>query len=306
MSHKIAVGSGLLDSLGPHSSFLGVRAPRDGLREARAVIVPAPYDGTTTYRSGTREGPRAILQASRELEWFDEETETEAFRAGIATLEELPVTVSSPRDMVAVVREAGRQLFALDRLPVLLGGEHLLSLGMIEAAQERFPGLTVLHLDAHADLRENYQGSSYSNACVMRHVAEFAGIVQVGVRSLSREEHEFMAQRGIPCYFAHRLHRNPDLWERAVESLKSPVYISIDLDVFDPSIMPAVGTPEPGGLGWHEVLGLLREVISRFRVVGFDVMELMPLPHQAAPDYLAARLVYKLLSYIFMDNVPSS
>jgi agmatinase len=306
MSHLKKMGSRLLENLGPHSSFLGLRSTEEAFAGARAVIVPAPYDGTTTYRSGTREGPRAILQASRELEFFDEETRTEAHRQGIVTLEELPVVVSSPRDMVELVREVGEAIFDAEKMPVLLGGEHLLSLGMIEAAAARFHGLKVLHLDAHADLREKYQGSRYSNACVMRHVTRHAPIVQVGIRALSREEFELIQHRNIPCFFAYQLRQEPGLREEIVSRLDGFVYISIDLDVFDPSIMPAVGTPEPGGLGWYEVLALLRQVAGKCRLVGFDVMELLPIPQTAAPDFLAARLVYKLLSYIFMDNPHAS
>jgi len=302
MSSLKKMGSRLLENLGPHSSFLGLRSSEEAWAGARAVIVPAPYDGTTTYRTGTREGPRAILHASRELEFFDEETGTEAYRQGIVTLEELPVTVSSPKDMVSLVREVGEAIFIAGKMPVLLGGEHLLSLGMVEAAAERFPGVKVLHLDAHADLREKYQGSRYSNACVMRHITRHAPIVQVGIRSLSKEELDFIQDRKIPCFFAHQLQQDPGFRDEIVSCLDGFVYISIDLDVFDPSIMPAVGTPEPGGPGWYEVLALLRRVIGKCQIVGFDVMELLPIPQIVAPDFLAARLVYKLLSYIFMDN----
>ena len=306
MSHLKKMGSRFLANLGPHSAFLGERFSEESFVNARAVIVPVPYDGTTTYRAGTREGPRAILQASRELEFFDEETGIEAYRQGIATLEELPVTVSSPKDMVGLVREVGDELLGLGKMPVLLGGEHLLSLGMIEAAAARFPGLMVLHLDAHADIREEYQGSSYSNACVMRHVAGHVPIVQVGIRSLSKEEYEYIEDRKIPCFFAYQLQQKPELWDSIVRSLEGDLYVSIDLDVFDPSLMPAVGTPEPGGVGWYEVLRLLNRVSKKCRIVGFDVMELLPIPQMVAPDFLAARLVYKLLSYIFMDNVHPS
>jgi agmatinase len=276
----------------------------ESLEAARAVIVPVPYDGTTTYRAGTREGPRAILAASRELEFFDEETLTEAYRCGIATLGEVEVTVASPKAMVDRVRRVGDILLESGKIPVLLGGEHLLTLGMIEAVCSRFPDVTILHFDAHADLRDEYQGSPYSNACVMRLVANHAKLVQVGIRALTKEEYAFAQECDIPCFLAHLLHKKPELWKEIPALLGSKVYVSIDLDVFDPSIMPAVGTPEPGGLGWYEVLRLLREVASRCEIVGFDVMELLPLPQMVAPDILAARLVYKLLSYIFMDNDP--
>lgn len=288
--------------LGPSQNFLGLSAEQADLDRARAVIVPAPYDATTTFRSGTREGPRAILQASRELETYDEETRTEIYRCGIATLEQLAVTVASPRLMVERVRTVAAALFAAGKLPVLLGGEHLLSLGMIEAARARYPDLTILHLDAHADLRSSYQESAYSNACVMRLAQERTPLVQVGIRALTREEDQYIVEQGIPCYQAHQLHHEPELWRGIARHLSAQVYITIDLDAFDPSIMPAVGTPEPGGLGWYDVLRLLREVAETTSVVGFDVMELLPLPHQAAPDLLAARLVYKLLAYILMDK----
>jgi len=303
MSHLKKMGSRFVPSLGPHSAFLGQRTTEEAFARARAVVDPVPYDGTTTFRTGTREGPRAILHASRELEFFDEETGSEAYRHGIETLEELPVTVSSPKDMVGLVREVGEELFALEKLPVLLGGEHLLSLGMIEAAAARYPKLTVLHLDANADLRAEYQGSSYSNACVMRHVIAYAPLVQVGIRALSQEEYDFIQSRRIPCFFAYRLQQEPALWDAVLNELEGFVYLSVDLDVFDPSCMPAVGTPEPGGLGWYEVLKLCRRVVEKCTIVGFDVMELLPAPQSVAPDVLAARLVYKLLSYIFMDKV---
>jgi len=295
------MGSEPIERLVPHYSFLGLPVRQEAFNDSRAVILPVPYDGTTTYRTGTREGPRAILQASRELELFDEETCTEAYREGIFTVGELGVTVASPRDMVERVRRAGEFLLSHSKLPVLLGGEHLLSLGMIQAVVEKFRNLTILHLDAHADLREEYQGSAYSNACVMRHALKRAPLVQVGIRSLSADEYDVIKARNIPCFFAHQLSAKNG-WREVVGRLGPEVYISIDLDVFDPSCMPAVGTPEPGGMTWQEVTALLREVARDRQVVGFDVMELLPIPHLAAPDFLAARLVYKLLSYIFLDK----
>lgn len=304
MESPKTLGSRLEDWPGPHYSFLGLPPSWEALDRSRAVIVPVPYDGTTTYRAGTREGPRAILCASKELEYFDEETGVEACRQGIATLGELEVTVASPREMVDRVRAAGESVLAAGKIPVLLGGEHLLSLGMIQAVSARFPDVTVLHLDAHADLRDSYQGSRYSNACVMRLAADHARIVAVGVRALSREEAAFIEERQISCYYAHQLYRSPHLWEEIPRLLGPRVYVTIDLDAFDPSIMPAVGTPEPGGLGWYEVLGLLRAVAGARDIVGFDVMELSPIPQMIAPDLLAARLTYKLLTYILMDKNP--
>jgi len=303
MSENKKMGTKAFGTLGPHCSFLGLPSTATDFNSARAVIIPAPFDGTTTYRAGTREGPRAILSASRELEFFDEETGTEVFREGIFTLEELPVNVSSPREMVREVREACEFVAEAGKLPVLLGGEHLLSLGMVEALAKKYPDLKILHLDAHSDLREEYQGSAYSNACIMRLASRHASLVQVGIRALTREEYEFIELNHIPCFFAYKLHRDPTLWRAIPEILDGAnVYISIDLDAFDPAIMPAVGTPEPGGLGWYETLAMLREVIGRANIVGFDIMELLPVPQNPPSEFFAARLLYKLLSYIFMDK----
>ncbi len=299
MSSETMMGSRLRECLGPHSSFLGLSAAEFTLENARAVLIPVPYDGTTTYRAGTREGPRAILAASKELEPYDEETETEAFRCGIATLEELPVIVTSPREMVDSVCEVGDAVLTTGKLPVLLGGEHLMSLGMIRAVARHYDDFCILHLDAHSDLRTEYQGSAYSNACIMRCALEYAPIVQVGIRSTTIEEHRFIRDRKIPCFFAHELHRDPGLFERIVEHLGPRVYVSVDLDVFDPSVMPAVGTPEPGGLSWYQVTDLLRAVVKEREVIGLDFMELNPVPQLIAPDFLAARLIYKTLSYVF-------
>ncbi len=209
MSSSLFEGAEIPEWLGPPSSFLGLRSPEADFDKARAVIVPAPYDGTTTFRAGTREGPRAILVASRELECYDEETGTEAWRQGIATLDELAVNVASPRDMVNNVRQAGEFVLTAGKLPVLVGGEHLLSLGMIEAIAARYGDFTILHLDAHADLRPSYQGSSYSNACVMFQALKHASLVQVGIRAITGEDHQLVRERGIPCFLAYKLWQDP-------------------------------------------------------------------------------------------------
>ncbi|MEJ5348794.1 MAG: agmatinase [Desulfosoma sp.] len=296
------LGAEVMDHLGPCLSFLGLPEYSRPVNEARAVIVAAPYDGTTTFRAGTREGPRAILAASRELECYEEDTGTEPYRYGIATLGELRVTAVSPRDMVERVHAVGKALLAAEKIPVLLGGEHLMSLGMIQAAAARFHSLTVLHLDAHPDLRASYQETPFSNACVMRHVLDSVHLVQVGLRSMTREEHELIREKAIPAFFAEEVVRDSHTIPRILDLLGPDVYVTIDLDVLDPSIMPAVGTPEPGGLGWYDLLSLLRAVTTQKRIVGFDVMELCPIPGMVAPDFLAARLVHKMLAHIFLDK----
>lgn len=297
------LGTEVMRHIGPCLSFLGLPEYSQSVETARAVIVAAPYDGTTTFRSGTREGPRAILAASRELECYEEDTGTEPYRQGIATLGEIQVTAASPRDMVERVRAVGTALFAAEKTPVLLGGEHLMALGMIQAACEHFGPLTVLHLDAHPDLRESYQHTPFSNACVMRHVLDMATLVQVGLRSMTREEHDLVRHRAIPSFFAEEVVRDASVVSRILNALGPEVYVTIDLDVLDPSIMPAVGTPEPGGLGWYDLLSIIRAVTAHRRVVGFDVMELCPIPGMVAPDFLAARLIHKILAHIFLDKL---
>ncbi len=305
---EAAVDSGESLNLGgsPYS-FMALKSDVESWKASRAVIIPVPYDGTTTFVSGTREGPRAIIMASRELEPYDEEMEIEPCEYGIFTLDELPVNVKSPEDMLEIVKRAGLTVLQSGKIPVLLGGEHLMTLGMIFALKDFFSGdnITVLHLDAHADLKDEYQGSKYSNACVIRRVMDFFPTVSAGIRSLTREEHEFAIQENIPIYFAKNLIEDPSLWDSVLSNLSNQVYITVDLDVLDPSDMPAVGTPEPGGVKWYDLIGFLKKVCLSRRVVGFDVMELCPIPGMTFPNFTAARLVYKILAYIFSSSLKS-
>ncbi|MFP3869685.1 MAG: agmatinase [Syntrophobacteria bacterium] len=283
--------------------FAGREAAAPDLESARVLIIPVPYDGTTTYLSGTRQGPAAILRASQQLELFDEETGQQLSGARIATLEEVEVDAGSPQSMVARVRAIGEKALDCGLFPLMLGGEHLLSLGIIQAVAGRVDGFSILQLDAHADLRKTYQGTEYSNACVMRLAAKYGQVVPVGVRSLSLEEHLWARNRQLPIFYAGELHKRQDWQEEVVGHLLPQVYLTVDLDVFDPASMPAVGTPEPGGLSWYDVLRLIRLVSRRRHLVGADIMELCPQPGNIAPDFLAAKLAGKLLAYRF-ENMP--
>ncbi len=285
------------------ASFCGKDAAIQHLENAKVLIIPVPYDATTTYLSGTRNGPAAILRASQELELFDEETGQEVCRIGIATLEELEVDASSPQAMVARVRSIGEESFDAGLFPLMLGGEHLLSLGMIQALANRVEHFSILQLDAHADLRKSYQGTEYSNACVMRLASRYGSLVQVGVRSLSAEENRWIQDQQLPIFYAADVHRRSSWQEEILDHLSPQVYVTIDLDVFDPGIMPSVGTPEPGGLHWYEVLDLLRLVSQKCQILGADIMELCPQPGNISPDYFAAKLAYKLLSYRFENQL---
>jgi len=267
---------------------------------ARIVVLPVSYDATVTFKKGTSRGPKAIIAASSELEYYDEETDYEVYRLGIATLPELSSSNASPQDMIDKVEVTALAWLGRGKFIVMLGGEHLLSLGMIKAHAQETKNFSILHLDAHADLRAQYEGTAYSNACVMRRAYKYAPIVSVGIRSLSKEEAEFIQTEDIPTFYAYQVKYNLESTiEQILSYLKEKVYLTIDLDCFDCGQMPSVGTPEPGGLDWYEVLKIIKAVVDEKQIIGFDVMELCPQPGLIAPDFLAAKLVYKILSYIF-------
>ncbi len=261
---------------------------------ARIVLVPVPFDGTSTWMKGADKGPQAMIEASPTLEFYDIETDSEVYRQGIFT--DVPVDVGSSVDkMVDAVRRRVAGHLDHDAFVVTMGGEHSVSIGAVEAYAAKYPHLSVLQLDAHSDLRDQYEGSRFNHACVMSRIKERCPIVQVGIRSMDISEKSAMDRERV--FFAHEIHGRYDWIDRAVEKLTESVYITIDLDVFDPSIMPSTGTPEPGGLLWYEVLSLLRAVCQRRCVVGFDVVELCPIQNNWAPNFMVAKLIYKLLSY---------
>lgn len=278
-------------------NFAGLASPYTDFKTSKVVILPVPYDGTTEWHSGTREGPQAIINASQYLELYDIELNREIFKIGIHTLPEIKPVLSSPEKMIYAVYQVTKELLRQDKFIVLLGGEHSLSLGVVKALKEKYKAFSVLQLDAHADLRDKYLGTKYSHACVMRRIFELCPIVQVGIRSLSREEQDFLNQNKMHPFIIPASSTQLASPEQIVSSLSDDVYISIDLDVFDPSIMPAVGFPEPGGMQWHEVLALLKSVAQRKHIVGFDLVELCPIQGPASCAFLAAKLAYKLIGY---------
>ncbi|OGO59880.1 MAG: agmatinase [Chloroflexi bacterium RBG_19FT_COMBO_47_15] len=277
-------------------NFAGLISPYADLSTAKVVILPVPYDSTTEWHSGTREGPQAIINASQYLELYDIELDREIYKVGIHTLPKVEPLLNSPEEMIDRVYHIAGELTRQAKFMVMFGGEHSLSLGIVRALKEKKQDLSVLQLDAHADLRDEYLGTKYSHACVMRRILELCPIVQVGIRSLSWEEQRFLAQNNMHPFFAAPSSglASP---EDITALLSDNVYVSIDLDVFDPSIVPAVGTPEPGGMQWHEVLNLLRTVTLHRRIIGFDVVELCPKEGPASCAFLAAKLAYKLIGY---------
>lgn len=280
----------------PPRSFAGIPHQAAPFDKAKVVVLPVPYDSTTEYKTGAREGPQAIIDASQYLELYDAELDREVSEVGIFTLPEVQPLMGGPELMVERVYQIAKSLLEKDKFIAMLGGEHLLSLGMVRAFKEKYPVLSVLQLDAHADLRDQYQGTRYSDACVMRRVWELCPVVHVGIRSFSLEEHRFMQQQKIEPFYAESSN-SPDFAFRVASTLSSQVYVSIDLDVFDPSIMSAVGTPEPGGLSWQQVLELLRVAARNSKIVGFDITELCPREGPPSCAFLAAKLAYKLIGY---------
>ncbi|MBU0758938.1 MAG: agmatinase [Candidatus Omnitrophica bacterium] len=279
--------------------FGGSDNKMSSLGEAKAVIVPVPYGETVTYRPGTENGPQAILEASDKMELFDEELNREIYKIGINTAPPLKVSGLDPEIMVDTVEKEVDGIFAKNKMPVVIGGEHSVGVGAIRAARKRYQDLTVLYFDAHHDIRDSYDGSKLNHACIARRLLEIAPLVEVGVRSLSMAEFDFLAGKDIKIVSMQYMMKNPD-WLSSIKSyLSDHVYISIDLDVFDPSIMPSVGTPEPGGMLWYDFLQAVRGIIQGKRVVAFDVVELCPIKDMVGPDFMAAKLIYKLLGYIF-------
>jgi agmatinase len=263
---------------------------------AEIVIIPVAYDGTSTWVKGADKGPAAIIEASANMELYDIETDSEVFKKGIFTEETTGGDITT-LEMIDAVNGATRYYLENDKFVVVIGGEHSVSIGSIKANAKHFQNLSVLQLDAHADLREEYNGSKYNHACVMARTKELCPIVQVGIRSMDSSEKESMDKAGF--FFAKDIYNTTDWIKKVISKLSKNVYITIDLDVFDPSIMPSTGTPEPGGLLWYDVLELLKTVSEKKNLVGFDVVELCPDGRNTAPDFMAAKLIYKLLSYKF-------
>jgi agmatinase len=268
--------------------------PAPEFAAARFAVLPIPYGETATWQRGAEHGPAAIIAASRHMELYDLETDSEPWRAGIVTM--APVEVAGPPEtLVVAVEEAAMSLLEAGKTVVGLGGDHAVSIGLIRAQAGRHPDLTVLQLDAHADTRAAYEGSPFNHACVMARAREVAGTFAVGIRSLDASERSGLDRSRT--IFAHQF----DV-ETAVHDIlgliKGPIYVTIDLDVLDPAEMPSTGTPEPGGLRYRQLIDLLRPICRRRDVVGFDVVELMPRPENRAPDFLAARLTYQIMAFL--------
>ncbi|HKV46444.1 MAG TPA: agmatinase [Candidatus Acidoferrales bacterium] len=289
----------------PPDNFGGLPEEHSRYETSRAVIFPIPLERTTTYEIGTRNGPAAVLRASQNLELYDEELDTEPFKEiGIHTLPPIDTMDGTLDEVLAEIFTAQCALLDDDKLPVALGGEHSLTPPLISAVGKKYQNLSVLHLGAHASLRDEYQGNPSSHACTMRRVLEVCPAVQVGIRSLSAAEAQVIPQLSTKIYWAKDVARLPlKSWvAKVLDDLNPNVYVTIDVDGFDPSIIPATGSPQPGGLDWYQVTALLRAVAGHKKIIGLDVVELLPQPGHHASDFLAAKLVYKCLGYIFCQG----
>lgn len=263
---------------------------------ASVVIQPVAYDDTSTWIKGADQGPAALIEASANMELYDIETESEVYKQGIYTASAMR-DFPSPEEMVSFVKDTVGGYLNRNKFTVVLGGEHSVSIGAIQAHAETYKNMTVLQLDAHSDLRDSYEGSKNNHACVMARAKEVCPIVQVGIRSMDSSELGLLDHNRV--FLAEQIY-GQTLWiQQAVDLLSDDVYITLDLDVFDPAIMPSTGTPEPGGMGWYEVLKLIKTVSLQKNIVGLDMVELCPNPNNKAPDFLAAKLLYKLLTYKF-------
>ncbi len=280
-------------------NYAGIADEFAQLETAKVVLIPVPYDGTSTWGKGADKGPEAFLEASENMELYDIETESEVYRQGIHLAEAITEN-TSPEAMVNAVHKTTKEYIKRNKFVTLFGGEHSISIGSIRAFNECFDNLTVLHIDAHADLRESYDGTAYNHACAVHEASQNTNLVQVGIRSMDAIEKTFMDAE--KTFFAHDMVTDEYWMDKVIEAMSDTVFITFDLDAFDPSIMPSTGTPEPGGLLWYETLDFLKQVFEEKNVVGFDIVELCPNKVDKSSDFLAAKLYYKMLGYKFMGQ----
>jgi agmatinase len=280
-------------------TFAGIEKEFSEYNRSEILLQSIPFDKTSTWGKGADKGFDAFLEAAENMELYDIETNSEVYKKGIHLLSEIE-SETTPDAQYRKVYNITKELLDTNKFLTFFGGEHSISIGIIQAFCEKYDNLTVLQLDAHADLRNEYLGSAYNHACALHQASINTNLIQVGIRSMDTSELKYLNTE--KCYFAHDIYTNKS-WENAsIHQMTDNIYVTIDLDVFDPSIMPATGTPEPGGLDWYTVLNYLKKVFSKKNVVGFDIVELAPIPGFKAPDFLSAKLYYKLLSYKFNNK----
>ena len=281
------------------NNYAGIPDEFAQLDSSNIVLIPVPYDGTSTWGKGADKGPDAFLEASANMELYDIETDSEVYQEGVY-LADAVTENASPEKMVDAVHQTTKQYIDQGKFVTLFGGEHSISIGSIRAFQESFDNLTVLQIDAHADLRPEYEGTTCNHACAVYEASKTTNLIQVGIRSMDISEKDHMNEDNV--FFAHKLDEEFDWMRKVVKKCTENVFVTIDLDCFDSSIMPSTGTPEPGGMNWDQVTKLLKKVAKKKNIVGFDIVELCPNKINRAPDFLAAKLYYKFLSYVFANK----
>ncbi|KAF9659966.1 MULTISPECIES: agmatinase [Tenacibaculum] len=281
-------------------NYAGIPDQYAKLENAKVVLIPVPYDGTSTWQKGADKGPEAFLDASENMELYDIETDSEVYKEGVY-LADAVTEDSSPEAMVEAVHATTKKFINKNKFVTLFGGEHSISIGTIRAFNECFNNLTVLHIDAHADLRKEYEGSSCNHACAVYEASQTTNLVQVGIRSMDISEKSSMNMDKV--FFAHDMAVNEYWMDEVIDQLTGNVFITFDLDAIDPSLLPSTGTPEPGGLFYYETLEFLKRVFTERNVVGFDIVELCPNKNEKSSDFLAAKLYYKMLSYKFSSTM---
>ncbi|MGN8224452.1 agmatinase [Gracilimonas sp. BCB1] len=279
--------------------FAGIEGDHNSFENASVLLQSIPYDGTSTWGKGADRGFNAFLDAAENMEIYDLETDSEVYKKGVHVIDPI-LEDSSPEAMFKAVYDSTKELLTKDKFLTFFGGEHSVSIGIIKAFYEAHPDITILQLDAHTDLRPEYHGSPYNHACAVYDASQNTNLIQVGIRSMDSEELKHLDRN--KCYFAEDMYGQTDWMEGSVSKMTDHVYITLDLDVFDPSIMPATGTPEPGGLDWNTMIRYLKKVFQQKNVLGFDIVELAPIEGLSAPQFLAAKLYYKMLSYKFSTH----
>lgn len=291
-----------MEQLFSNYNFCGLKEEYSKKEDSRFIILPVPYESTTTYGHGTAHGPNGIINASLNMEVYDEELRQETFKLGIHTLPFLEPNTAGPEYMIDelsdfVYKEINS--YNKDKILICLGGEHSISPGLVKGFRKKYSNLSILHLDAHADLRDSYQETQFSHACAVRRILEFSPVVSCGIRSLSKEEADFIEESGQKIFWGNDALKNPD---KVSFLLKDEVYITLDVDVLDPSVMPATGTPEPDGWTWRELNNFLKDIILSKNIVGIDIVELSPIPGISAPDFSIAKLIYRIMGYIALSK----
>lgn len=289
-------------SINQHNNFLDIPPELSRYDKAKVAVLPIPYEKTVSYGGGTANGPSAIISASSQVEWYDEEIGTEACEVGIATLEPVSLSGKSGDEVIAEIAKRTSKIMADKKFPVSLGGEHSVTLGCVKGVLEHVKGFGVLQLDAHADLRDSYQGDRLSHASVIRRVRGL-GIptVALGIRSVCPEEVDYIKKEKALVVYDRTIHEEGWPLKRVLKVLPQKIYVTIDVDGFSPFIVPSTGTPEPGGLPWYETLAFLKSIFAQKEVIGLDVVELAPIEGLHYPDFSMAKLIYKLIGYRFFS-----